>query len=120
LLLYVSAGFKMNSSEDARVRLRAAAWLCQEAEKREKLEAGRLLDQGDEFQRDKIISELRDLYRKELPAEPPLVEEVDDVTAAEEGAVGEVGLEPPCESSPQEEETLLDPAAADGGEKGRA
>jgi hypothetical protein len=54
------------ASEDPRVRLRAAQWLCVEAEKREKLEAVQPSSQLDE-----ILAELHDLYRR-APTQEPL------------------------------------------------
>jgi hypothetical protein len=79
------------SSEDPRVRMRAAQWLCSEAEKREKLEAVKARNQN---QLDEIFSELHDLYRK-APTQEPLV------ISQEEGPQGVLGgevLEPPDES----------------------
>jgi hypothetical protein len=84
------------TSEDARVRLRAAEWLCAEAEKREKLEA---VQPRNQHQLDKIFSELHDLYRK-APTQEPLVEVVSD-EEPERVPGGEV-LEPPDESSAAE------------------
>jgi hypothetical protein len=66
------------SSEDGRVRLQAAQWLCAEAEKRAKLEGARLekVRVGGEG-KEEVIGELRELYRKALPeGEVELVEEV--------------------------------------------
>jgi len=107
------------TSEDARERFRAAAWLCQEAEKRLKLEVDRPPDQREETRRAEIISEIRDLYRKALPAQESLVEVVSDATAAEE-AVGEEGSEPSGESLTTEEEVSWNPTAPEGGEESRA
>jgi hypothetical protein len=73
------------SCEDSRVRFRAAEWLCQEAEKQLKQEADEQpRGECDEIRRDEIISELREIYRKALPDQAPLVEVVGEVTAADE------------------------------------
>jgi hypothetical protein len=80
------------TAEDARVRLRAAEWLCSEAEKREKLEA---VQPPNQNQLDEIFSELHALYQRGP------IQEVVEVGNEEEpqGALcGEV-LEPPGESS---------------------
>jgi hypothetical protein len=75
------------SSADARVRLRAAEWLCAEAEKREKLEAAQRPSQGDKSERERLIYELRGLYAKALGPQEPLVEEGSDMALAEEAEV---------------------------------
>ena len=102
------------SAEDARVRLRAAEWLCAEAEKREKLEeAARPRDQ-----RDDIVGSLRELYRKALPPQDSLVEVVNDTAGDEELEGAPVGeLEAPGESSGQEE-VFRETAAEDVEEAG--
>jgi hypothetical protein len=68
------------SSEDSRVRLRAAQWLCAEAEKRETLEAGKreTLEAARTPNPQEVLSQLEALYRKALPEHEPLVEEVSD------------------------------------------
>jgi hypothetical protein len=72
------------SSEDSRVRLRAAQWLCAEAEKREALEAEKretLETAGTPNEGEEILSKLRALYDKVLPELEPLVEAVGDEMA---------------------------------------
>ena len=72
-----------NSSEDSRVRLKAAQWLCAEAERRETLEAEKRETQEAARTSDpqEILSQLSALYQKALPAQEPLVEEVSDEMA---------------------------------------
>jgi hypothetical protein len=106
------------SAEDGRVRLRAAEWLCSEAEKRQRLEADRPVNQSDE-----IFDDLRGLYQKALTAqEPPLeplVEEVSDEPAAQdaEGTLGGQGSESSGESA---SDVSWNPPAAEGVEEFRA
>jgi hypothetical protein len=97
------------------VRLRAAQWLCAEAEKREKLEAAQPRDQRDE-----ILSQLRGLYEKAFGPQEPLVEAVSDATAADEGPGSLCAEEPSCESSPPDEEVTRYSVAAEGGEEVRS
>jgi hypothetical protein len=87
------------SSEDSRVRLRAAQWLCAEAEKREKLEGTQAPDHAGE-----VVAALRGLYAKALGAgPPPLVEPVEAEVAGQ-----------PAEEHPEAEvPENLEPEAAD-------
>jgi len=91
------------SSPDDRIKLKAATWLYQEAEKWAALEAAKPRDHaarpGDE--RATIIAELSALYRKALPdREPPLVEEVRSApTAYEAEGMPASEMELPEESS---------------------
>lgn len=91
------------SSEDDRVRLKAATWLYQEAEKWTALEEARPCGQAarPRDERATIIAELHALYRKALPdREPRLVEEVGSAAGAEEAEGAPVDeVELPEESS---------------------
>jgi hypothetical protein len=106
------------------VRLRAAQWLCAEAERREKLEGDRPRDQRNEIRRDEVIAELRGLYQRAFPnpTDEPLVEAVNHATAAgePEEAPGGARLEWSVESLAREEHVSLNPATAEGAEDAKA
>jgi hypothetical protein len=101
------------SSQDDRVRLKAATWLYQEAEKWEALEAARPRDQREE-----VLSELRGLYEKAFskPVPPSLVEVVDEGVSAEEpeGTPDAEGFDHPLELWATEEEGPPDPTTIAG------
>jgi hypothetical protein len=97
------------SSENSRVRLHAAQWLCAEAEKRKTLEAEKredILEAARTPNPQEVLSQLEALYQKALPELEPLVEEVNDETtdgqaenlpqAAELLGEVEAGAEPEC------------------------
>jgi hypothetical protein len=98
-------------SRDDRLRFDAARWLVAQYEKREELEEKQSVPTGGvvEVNREAIIRELKELYRRALPElvnEPPLVEVVAEDTPS---------LEP---SAPGEE--AGDPAGSADGEEDRA
>jgi hypothetical protein len=100
------------SAEDGRVRFRAAEWLCQEAEKRLRLEADRPPNQSDQ-----VLADLRALYQKALtaqepPLEPLVLEVRDEPTVQDaEGTLGGPGLESSGETASEDEVSLYPPAA---------
>ena len=93
------------TAEDARVRLRAAQWLCAEAEKREKLPSETVSRApAESMPTEAVIASLRALYQRagmSPVAEEPLVVEVAEDEVLEAGVAadhetGEEGL-PPAE-----------------------
>jgi hypothetical protein len=91
-----------NFCEDSRVRLRAAQWLCAEAERRKALEAEKR--ESSEAARtpnsQEVLSQLEALYRKALPAQELLVEEVSDETAENLPQLAEPLVEVAAEDAP--------------------